>query len=415
MRFRFVSAAANKYSAAGSALGYLAQIEYALLLMLRRLDDEPDLRVSIETLDDIVFETGSGATARELWQTKHHVTDGGSLGDSSTDIWKTIHNWITESTDSLVRVLVSTTSAPPGSAAEKLCERPDLREPASAERILLDVARASGNKAHLGYYEAFLSYDPSSRLELLSTVLVIDGATPVTDLDQKFESAVRKAVPASRRSSLTERLRGWWHSRTIRHLTEVANKRADFISMGEIEATLHYISQSLRDDNLPLDFEEVAEPTADEVAMDERIFVEQLRLISWHNQRIRQAIYDHNRAFLQRSRWEREDLLDSTELMRYDRRLIAEWRRHFLPKAEPDPLSAVSDEEACARARDCLWSLENSSLPEIRGSLQSGYIPNGTLHILSDEMRIGWHRDWVDLLRHRLNEARESAELGNVS
>ncbi len=74
--------------------------------------------------------------------------------------------------------------------------------------------------------------------------------------------------------------------------------------MAEIEARLHYISQSLRDDNLPLDFEDLDEPTADQVAADDRIFVHQLRLISWHNQRIRQAIYDHNRAFLQRSRWE---------------------------------------------------------------------------------------------------------------
>ncbi len=156
-----MSAVANKYSAAGSALGYIAQIEYALLLMLRRLDDEPDLAVTIETLDDIVFEANSGASARELWQTKHHVTGSGSLGDSSTDIWKTVHNWLTEPTDSSVRVLMSTAIAPPGSAAEKLSERLGVRDPVAAEGILAAVAQAGGNRTNTEYYKAFLASAPA--------------------------------------------------------------------------------------------------------------------------------------------------------------------------------------------------------------------------------------------------------------
>ena len=46
---------ANPYSAAPSALEYLAQVEYALLLTLQRLDTELEFDISIETLDNIVF------------------------------------------------------------------------------------------------------------------------------------------------------------------------------------------------------------------------------------------------------------------------------------------------------------------------------------------------------------------------
>ena len=58
---------ANRLSAAGSALGYLAQMEYALLIALQRMDIEENLRLSLETADDITFETEGRPT--ELWQT----------------------------------------------------------------------------------------------------------------------------------------------------------------------------------------------------------------------------------------------------------------------------------------------------------------------------------------------------------
>src|SRR5687768_10989981 len=61
----------NLYSAAPSALGYLAQVEYALLLVLKRLDVEFEFDISIETLDDVVFHDGDDAV--ELLQSKHRV------------------------------------------------------------------------------------------------------------------------------------------------------------------------------------------------------------------------------------------------------------------------------------------------------------------------------------------------------
>jgi len=79
------------YSAAPSALGYLYQVRYALLESLRRLRKGQEFIVSIETLDDVVFEqTGE---APELLQTKHHLKKTADLTDSSQDLWKTIRIW----------------------------------------------------------------------------------------------------------------------------------------------------------------------------------------------------------------------------------------------------------------------------------------------------------------------------------
>src|SRR5665647_1826848 len=84
----------NKYSAAASALGYLAQVDYALFLVLDRLRDiEVDASVSLETLDDIVINGDAQDAVTELWQSKQHMVSG-SVGDMDPDLWKTLHNWI---------------------------------------------------------------------------------------------------------------------------------------------------------------------------------------------------------------------------------------------------------------------------------------------------------------------------------
>lgn len=74
----------GQYSAASAALGYLYQVRYALLESLRRLRRGQEFIVSIETLDDVVFENDGDAP--ELLQTKHHLNRPADLTDSSPDL-----------------------------------------------------------------------------------------------------------------------------------------------------------------------------------------------------------------------------------------------------------------------------------------------------------------------------------------
>jgi hypothetical protein len=71
----------SDFSAAPSALGYLFQIRYALVLLLRA--DEPENVISIEKLDDVAFE--EDGEPKQLLQFKHHVINSATLTDSSTD------------------------------------------------------------------------------------------------------------------------------------------------------------------------------------------------------------------------------------------------------------------------------------------------------------------------------------------
>ena len=116
------------------------------------------------------------------------------------------------------------------------------------------------------------------------------------------------------------------------------------------------------------------------------------------------CIRDSNRAFLQRSRWQREQLLTIGELAAYDRRLMEEWKRVFLPLEEPSGNDEDLDTDKHVSALRLYQRLQDRALPEVRAEVRSGYIPFGSLHILADRLQIGWHPDWVELMKHRLAE-----------
>ena len=388
---------ANSYSAAPSALGYLAQVEYALLLILRRLDVELEFEVSIETLDDIVFHDGDDA--RELLQSKHRVDRMASLTNSSADVWKTLHNWIVDSPSDAVLTLLTNAVAADGTAMSYL-RAGSGRNVEMAATSLESIARTSQTEANQTYYQSFLDLGSEGRVPFLSRVVLIDGLPAVADLASELQLAVRKSTKAAHRAALVERLRGWWFPKVYDHLTRVASGQRDRILSGEVESQLLALAQQLRDDDLPIDFYDMPEPSEGDVAEDERVFVHQLRLIALGSARLRQCIYDHNRAFAQRSRWEREKLLHVGELKDYETRLKEEWRRYCLPETDDD--GEDGEEQIQAKARDRFLRLDQSVLPRIRSHVEAEYVGNGSLHILADRLEIGWHPAWLERLRELL-------------
>jgi hypothetical protein len=80
---------------------------------------------------------------------------------------------------------------------------------------------------------------------------------------------------------------------------------------------------------------------------------------------LRKCIYDHNRAFAQRSRWQRDRLLEVGELGQYDRELKEAWERFFLPVGEDDD-PGMDEDAVRRRAREQFAELDRSNLAPIR-------------------------------------------------
>jgi ABC-3C protein len=246
---------------------------------------------------------------------------------------------------------------------------------------------------------------------LLTRVDIIDGVLAADEVEEQLERAVRKSVKPARRAALVDRLRGWWHKRAIAHLAAVARGEHDRIGAAELESELLEIADTLRDENLPIDVLDMAEPSEQEVSESDRIFVAQLRLIALGSERMRRCIYDHNRAFAQRSLWQRDRLLEVGELGRYDHELKEAWARHFLPVSDDDT-EGERDEAALRReAAERFVEFDRSDLAPIRRDVREGWVARGSLHVIADRLEIGWHPKWLEHLRDRFGEvADETAE-----
>jgi hypothetical protein len=388
----------NQFSAADAALGYLYQVRVALLWALRRLKSATDFLVSVETLDDVAFET-KGGTPIELLQTKHHRSRTASLTDASPDLWKSLRIWFEGRAAKSIPAdaalhLLTTATAPTGSAPAHL--RLEGRNVDTALAALQSTAQSSTNAANMAAYEAFLKTSPANRKAILDTVVVIDAAPTVNALDQELRAEVFWAADRKDHGAFLDRLEGWWLRRVLKQLVAVG--QGDRILAGEIEAEMSDLRDQFKQDSLPID-EDLLGFSLDDATNRTHAqsrFVHQLELIKAGKKRIAAAIRDYYRAFEQRSRWLRNDLLLVGDLEKYERKLIEEWEIVF--EAMRDEIGNNAAEDAKEKAARVLlqWA-ERASIP-IRPRVTEPFVTRGSLHMLADEVRVGWHPEFRDRL-----------------
>lgn len=396
--------ARNPFSAADPTLGYLYQVRSALLWSLQRMKSQPDFLVSVETLDDVTFEERD-LTPIELLQTKHHRSATGSLTDHSADLWKTLRIWFEGAENGTILpttslVLVTTGFAPDGSAAARL--RKEGRDVAVAKQALDSVASSSANQANAAAYTAYQKASPSARMDLLERVVIIDGAPPISSLDSELKNEVFWAAGKKDHEAFLERLEGWWYRRVLKQLTGGGDSR---IGSVELEAQMGDLREQFKQESLPIDDDllEFILDDATRAAHDGSTFVRQLEIIKAGKRRVAAAIRDYYRAFEQRSRWLRLDLVVDLELNKYEKRLTEEWEIVF--DAMRDELGDdVTDEAKEAAAREVLKWAERTQFP-IRANVTEPFICRGSFHMLADEARLGWHPEFRDRLAQLLSDS----------
>jgi C-terminal domain 7 of the ABC-three component (ABC-3C) systems len=396
--FRGSQLSARSHGAAPSALGYAYQSEAALVELVRRAKTEPATKLTIERYDDVAFE--QEGRPRDLLQSKHHIAGVGDLTDRSRDLWRTLRAWIDAllSGDAMLPgttfSLLTTSTAPDGSAASLL--RTEGRDAATALATLELVAAAGGQVANASAYQAFLALREAERRDLVGAIVVLDRAPSLGDVTQALIDELGWSLRPRNREQMAARLLEWWDRRVITHLLG---------GQAPIEAEeVFFELDALRDEfsarDLPVD---ITREQADqrELGEDERIFVQQLQLLAMSNRPLELAIRDYKRAFMQRARWTEDTLVSSRELRRYEERLLDEWE-HVSTAAweaigdDPDERQRVGREVYDAIQGLDLW---------IRPSCQERFVSRGSYHMLANELKVGWHPDFLSRLRYLLETA----------
>ena len=389
----------GRYSAASSTIGYFYQCRYALLEALRRLPDENAISVAIETLDDVVFHNAGSPI--ELLQTKHHTSATGNLADASPDLWKTLRIWIDGVTDGTLPwdaqfFLITTAECSDGSAAAYL--RPSNRDPLKALERISATASTSTSETNRLAYHAYNSLSLPQREHLVAAITVLDRSPPIGELDQELRKAVFHGAERRLLDSYVQRLEGWWYARVVKQLQ---HSNPSPILGEELEAESNRIREQFKQDSLPID-DDIMSATIDATGYQDRVFVEQLNLIGVNASRVFHAIRNYYRAFEQRSRWIREDLIHVGDLDRYEDRLIEEWDLVF--QQMKDSLGDQAAEDTIADAAQDLYTwVETGAHRPIRAAVVEPAIARGTYQILADDLRVGWHSEFRLRLEHLLS------------
>lgn len=396
----------STFGASASMVGYLYQVRIALLWAIRR-SRVSDFTVSIETLDDVSFEVGGEPAA--VLQAKHSVNAAAALTDLSPELWKTLRIWTVglvsgEVPPETARFLIATAKAPEGSACAALGTESSARNIAEAAKRLKHAATTSSNSELKTAFDAYLALDETEREQLLSGIYVVPEQPDAAAILEQLQVELYH-VSLNHQDLSVQMLEGWWFKRVLHELMHPDGG----IPRAEIDAQISEIQESLKPDSLPID----EELDALMVALDQlpefssRPFYKQVELVGGNQRRIRNAITSYLQAFRQRSAWTRHDLLFDADLQKYDRRLHTEWELQYAQVC--DELGPQATEEAMAQAgRAILKWAEDAHIP-IRSGVNVPWVCRGSLHMLAEDRRLGWHPDFEARLKAIFEETTDGS------
>lgn len=392
----------STFGAAPSMVGYLYQVRLALLWAIRR-SRTSDFVVSLETLDDVSFEVGGEPLA--VLQAKHSLKATANLTDLSAELWKTLRVWLVglasgEIPLGTARFLITTAAAAPGSACAVLGIEGRDRDVAEAAKRLKHAATSSTNSELKPAFEAYLALDEAEREALLAQIYVIPSQPDAVEITEQLQSELYH-VSLNHQELSVQMLEGWWFKRVLNELVHPEGG----IPRAEIDAQISDIQESLKPDALPIDEDLDALMIALEQLPEfaDRPFYKQVELVSGSQLRIRNAITSYLQAFRQRSAWTRHDLLFDADLDKYDKRLQAEWELQYGQVC--DELGADATDAAMAQAGRALLKWAEDAHIFIRSGVNVPWVCRGSLHMLAEDMRVGWHPQFETRLKAVLDAA----------
>jgi hypothetical protein len=395
----------NYFSAKEPSLGYLYQIRYALYLLLKSDNESYDILLSLESLDDIAIEKPKEGT--DLFQTKYHPKSIANLTDASPDFWKTIRVWSNGIKDGTINLnntiftLISTAEAPIDSISYKL--RPNLLKSRDEKYVfekMLEIAQNSKNKTNLNAYEDFINLTDDQKKSLISKIQILESSVDIILIKKEILNQLKYTTKKEFLEPFYERLEGWWLDLCIHQLSE----KRQYISSSELQNKMWEIQDQFKSDNLPIDKLNINNINEGDLEKNQRLFINQLKIIHLNEKRLSIAIRDFYRTFTQRSTWVRQNLLYPDEEENYDSKLIENWERRF--EIMKDEFNTESSNDDLAKVGNAFYTSYEKSPPQIyiRPRVTNEFLVLGSYHMLANELNIGWHPKYDELLINKTKD-----------
>ena len=384
------------FSAKEPSLGYLYQIQYALFLLLN-VEEDVNAKILIEALDDIELQVDENI---ELYQAKYHLKQSTNLTDRSPDFWKTIRVWSEQISDNTVNIdnTVFTLLTRENISVNSVMS--DIKNKKNVDDIvkkLNEIAKeVKENATNKKGYLAFKALSTTKQKKLIEKIYIVDSSLDFEDIQKKIRNILKFSAEPLKLNALVERIEGWFLNNSILHL----QGKKEFIGSNELGQQIHLIVDSFKQDNLPMDFPNKIILTEEELENIKSFrFIQQLQLINLSSRMETTAISDYYRAFQQRSKWLRENLLNPQEEIDYDKKLIDDWNRKF--DLLLDDAEDASNKEKSNQGNKFYKNFYIKNIPRvfIRERFEETYLIVGSCHMLSNRLKIGWHPDFEEILK----------------
>lgn len=395
----------NDHSAIDAALGFYYQSLYGLLLILKAAED--DAAVCLERLDDVEIAQNGRSL---LVQLKHSLSKkpvGVSL--ASVALWKTLKAWIDVlpkvSLDDTRFQLITVAPMPSSSVLAPLLDekasRTDLLKllEAEAQRVVNEHTAATQNGNPLPHIErlpgcsAYLALPKLIRKKLLSRVTIQPAANDINKIQSDITNALTN-FPPDQREAISRRLIEWWDLQIV---YSFCAKRERFITRLEVLQRVLEMAGELARDELIADFQFEAPPDGHSPPS---MIATQLQLVSSTDSEIRSAQREEWKARSQRHKWMTNRADMASRIHRYDEYLVQEWKDRHEPMAEQHQ-SAPEDEKRVAGLEVFRWSFRQAhkEVDPFAKNWSASYYVRGSYQVLAVEQSVGWHPDYVTLLK----------------
>jgi len=391
------------FSAKEPSLGYHYQFLYSLFKLIKTND--PASKVRIECLDDIEVINNS---SHELIQTKLHVKSSIDLTDSSPDFWKSLRIWIENIKQGNIDIdntsfsLVTTSRVSRDSVlynfATSNLHQVNLFTELELIEQLDKIANTSKNKILKNAFDVYLSTPIEIKEKLVKKIDILDSSLNTEDLIEAINHELRLSIVTDKLSLLSERVIGVWMVYGIKHLLGEIEE----ITFKDLQNVVLDLANSFKEDNLPNDFIDIISVTNEEASsLSSKTFIKQLELISLRttSRRVKNAISDFRRAYEQRSRWIREQLISINEQEIYEKELIDTWNNLF--GILEDQCENINDEnnlKLLCKEFYTNFFVQNVPKVYIKRNFTNEYMIRGSYQILADKKLVGWHPKFNELI-----------------
>ncbi|HEU5207978.1 MAG TPA: ABC-three component system protein [Longimicrobiales bacterium] len=393
------------HDAEAAALGFYYQALFGLLLLLRT--DSDDACIVLEQLDDVVLTVDGRELLHQLKHSMAAVPPPVTI--QSPSLWRTIKVWadalprlsLSEATFHLVTVAGVAHSSPLEALLDPTTDREGLRAALEAEaervRTARSSAEASGSKVPYSDKapgcSAFLDLSQTDRLNLLRRASIQANAPHIDEIEDEV-AAMLSIVPPEQRPEVAKKLIQWWDREVIYSL---CGKRERIITRAELQIRVTAIISEIEQGLLFADFEAVAVPSE---YQPDGMLARQISLVKGAQSDLGRAIREEWRARQQRSKWTNDNPRMRSVIGEYDRILTEHWSdKHERLREE---CAELDEDGKCSKGLLLLrWSHDDAPqvIRPIADEWKAAFYVRGSFQVLAINREVGWHPDYLDLLR----------------